>query len=640
MRNFHLIIYFLFLISNSLYSQDLNTMVLMSIDDDKITVKEFLRSYNKNFDLVKEKNKGELEYYLNLYSNFKLKLKEARALGYDKKDDYIKEFNLYKNQLSKAYLTDNEVTDDLIKQAYERTFNEVRVQHILVKLNPGKDTLDAYNQITLYKKRFENETFSDLKLSIHNGKSTFVEDLGYFSAFKMVYDFENVAFNTPVNEISSPFKTQFGYHILKVLDKRPSKGSVQVSHIMISNSNSTKISPEDRINQIYNSISNGASFEDLAKKFSDDKSSASKGGLMNPFSSGDINSEIFVDTAFSLKDIGQISKPIKTQFGWHILKLISKNPIKPFDEIKSDIEKKVKRDSRSKIIRKKMLTKLKLSYNIFEPVLKDYLKEIVLNEDRFILSNEGLSNDNLFLKIESKSYKVQDFLNFLNSNFKAYKRSKNFDAFINTQYLNFLDQALFDYKENNLANENQEYADVLREYEEGLLLFDIMEEKIWNESKNDSIGLRKYYNLNLENYKSKFNISATTINSPSKKLLKEVLRDLDNGISSDSIIKKFRKKNLIINSGKFNLDDPLLPQDPQFRKNINKHKIYKLQNGYVVVNIDEVIPSKILSFDEVKGSVIADFQTVLESKWIDKLRSKYKLIVYNDVLQKLKRFLN
>ena len=266
---------------------------------------------------------------------------------------------------------------------------------------------------------------------------------------------------------------------------------------------------------------------------------------MNPFSSGDINSEIFVDTAFSLKDIGQISKPIKTQFGWHILKLISKNPIKPFDEIKSDIEKKVKRDSRSKIIRKKMLTKLKLSYNIFEPVLKDYLKEIVLNEDRFILSNEGLSNDNLFLKIESKSYKVQDFLNFLNSNFKAYKRSKNFDAFINTQYLNFLDQALFDYKENNLANENQEYADVLREYEEGLLLFDIMEEKIWNESKNDSIGLRKHYNLNLENYKSKFNISATIINSPSKKFLQDVVSDLDNGISSDSIIKKFRKKILL-----------------------------------------------------------------------------------------------
>ena len=187
-----------------------------------------------------------------------------------------------KKQLSKAYLTDKEVTDNLVEEAYYRTANEVKVQHILVKLNPGQDTLDAYKKINLLKKRFNDETFLNLKSSVHDGKDIFVEDLGYFSAFKMVYDFENVAFNTPINEISNPFKTQFGYHVLKVLDKRPSKGSVQVSHIMISNSNSTKISPEDRINQIYNSILNGASFEDLAKQFSDDKSSASRGGLMNP----------------------------------------------------------------------------------------------------------------------------------------------------------------------------------------------------------------------------------------------------------------------------------------------------------------------------------------------------------------------
>jgi peptidyl-prolyl cis-trans isomerase SurA len=229
---------------------------------------------------------------------------------------------------------------------------------------------------------------------------------------------------------------------------------------------------------------------------------------------------------------------------------------------------------------------------------------------------------------------------FLNSNFRSYDKSKNIEDFLNKQYSVFLDQSLFNYKKDNLINENQDYANVLKEYEEGLLLFDIMEEKIWNGAKSDTIGLKKYYNSNLDSYKSKFDILATIINSPSKKLLKEVLRELDNGISSDSIIKKYTKKNLIINTGKFNLDDPLLPQNPKFKKNINKRKIYKLQTGYVIVNIDEVIPSKILSFDEVKGSVIADFQTVLESKWIDKLRFKYNLIVYNDVLDELKRFLN
>ena len=640
MRNLILFICLIFSLNNLLHSQDLSSKILMSIDEDKITVKEFLRVYNKNLDLVKDQNQKEVDYYLNLYSNYRLKLKEARALKYDQKQDYIKEFDSYKKQLSKAYLTDKEVTDNLVEEAYYRTANEVKVQHILVKLNPGQDTLDAYKKINLLKKRFNDETFLNLKSSVHDGKDIFVEDLGYFSAFKMVYDFENIAFNTPINEISNPFKTQFGYHVLKVLDKRPSKGSVQVSHIMISNSNSTKISPEDRINQIYNSISNGASFEDLAKQFSDDKSSASRGGLMNPFSSGDINSEIFVNTAFNLNSIGDISKPIKTQFGWHIIKLISKNSIKTFDEIKLDLGQKIKRDSRSRIIRKKMIDKLKHTYNVLEPGLAYINNGISINQDKFILLNESLTNSSIFIKIENKSYSVKDFLVFLNSNFRSYDKSKNIEDFLNKQYSVFLDQSLFNYKKDNLINENQDYANVLKEYEEGLLLFDIMEEKIWNGAKNDTIGLKKYYNSNLDSYKSKFNILATIINSPSKKLLKEVLGELDNGISSDSIIKKFSNKNLIINSGKFNLDDPLLPQVPQFRKNINKHKIYKLQTGYVVVNIDEVVPSKILSFDEVKGSVIADFQTLLESKWIDKLRSKYNLIVYNDVLDELKRFLN
>ena len=287
-----------------------------------------------------------------------------------------------------------------------------------------------------------------------------------------------------------------------------------------------------------------------------------------------------------------------------------------------------------------MIDKLKHTYNVLEPGLSLINNEISIDQNKFILSNGNLTNSSIFIKIENKSYSVKDFLVFLNSNFRSYDKSKNIEDFLNKQYSVFLDQSLFNYKKDNLINENQEYANILKEYEEGLLLFDIMEEKIWNGAKNDTIGLKKYYNSNLDNYKSKFNILATIINSPSKKLLKEVLKELYNGISSDSIIKKFRKKNLIINSGKFDLDDPLLPQDPQFRKNVNKHKIYKLKTGYVVVNIDEVIPSKILSFDEVKGSVIAEYQTVLESKWIDKLRSKYNLIVYNDVLDELKRFLN
>jgi peptidyl-prolyl cis-trans isomerase SurA len=293
---------------NFTIAQSIDSENLMTIGGETISVKEFLRVYNKNIDLVQDESQKNIDYYLNLYTNYKLKLKEARTLGFDKKDSYKKEFESYKNQLSKAYTTDKEVTETLVKEAYNRTTSEVKAHHILVRIQPGQDTLAAYEKIKALRSRMVKEDFTSLRTALHDGKSVFVEDLGYFSAFKMVYDFENAAFNTPLGQTSKPFRTQFGYHVVKVLDKRPSKGKVQVAHIMIANNQKdSTLVPENRIKEIYRSIQEGDSFESLAKQFSDDKSSAAKGGVMNPFKSGDIRSEIFVNTAFGLKEIGAIS---------------------------------------------------------------------------------------------------------------------------------------------------------------------------------------------------------------------------------------------------------------------------------------------------------------------------------------------
>ena len=307
--------FILFVLSiNILNSQDLDSKTLMTIGNQNISVKEFLRVYNKNINLVQDQNQKDIDYYINLYSKYKLKLIEAKELGYDLKDSYKKEFKSYKNQLSNAYTTDKEVTESLVKEAYNRTANEIKAQHILVRFQDNQDSLLAYEKIQSLRSRLINEDFLNLRSLLHDGKSIFVEDLGYFSAFKMVYEFENAAFNTLVGQTSTPFRTQFGYHVVKVLDTRPSRGKVQVAHIMISNTQKdSSLVPEIRINELYNSLIQGSSFETLAKQFSDDKSSASKGGVMNPFKSGDINSEVFVDTAFNLNEIGSMSKPIQTQ---------------------------------------------------------------------------------------------------------------------------------------------------------------------------------------------------------------------------------------------------------------------------------------------------------------------------------------
>ncbi len=623
---------------NFTIAQSIDSENLMTIGGETISVKEFLRVYNKNIDLVQDESQKNIDYYLNLYTNYKLKLKEARTLGFDKKDSYKKEFESYKNQLSKAYTTDKEVTETLVKEAYNRTTSEVKAHHILVRIQPGQDTLAAYEKIKALRSRMVKEDFTSLRTALHDGKSVFVEDLGYFSAFKMVYDFENAAFNTPLGQTSKPFRTQFGYHVVKVLDKRPSKGKVQVAHIMIANNQKdSTLVPENRIKEIFRSIQEGDSFESLAKQFSDDKSSAAKGGVMNPFKSGDIRSEIFVNTAFGLKEIGAISEPIQSQFGWHILKLISKTPVEPYEQIKVDLEQKVKRDARSKVIRQKMLEKLKQQYTISQPSLESVVAKIQKNDADDTWEVEASMEPQVFLKIESQELSYRDFLDLLNKNKRSFKASTGKSKFISNQYALFLGNNLFQYKKNNLINENEDYANVLKEYEEGLLLFDIMENKIWKGAQLDSIGLKSYYNENTSKFKSNSKITATIARSNKKKKLKAVKKMWSQGFSTDAISQKLNERDqaLIFSSGDFEIDSPLIPKNMVFNKGISE--IYSLDDNYVLLNISNIETPQILSFEDAKGAVISKYQSVLESKWLETLRNKYPIVVNEKILSDLKK---
>ena len=638
MIRFFLVLNLLIGFVNFTIAQSIDSENLMTIGGETISVKEFLRVYNKNIDLVQDESQKNIDYYLNLYTNYKLKLKEARTLGFDQKESYKKEFESYKNQLSKAYTSDKEVTETLVKEAYNRTANEVKAQHILVRIQPGQDTLAAYEKIQALRPRMIKEDFKSLRTALHDGKSIFVEDLGYFSAFKMVYDFENAAFNTPLGQTSKPFRTQFGYHVVKVLNKRPSKGKVQVAHIMIANTqNDSTLVPENRIKEIYRSIQEGDSFESLAKQFSDDKSSAAKGGVMNPFKSGDIRSEIFVNTAFGLKDIGAISEPIQTQFGWHILKLISKTPVEPYEKIKVDLEQKVKRDARSKIIRQKMLEKLKQQYKISQPSLKSVAALIEINDADDTWMVEASIEPQVFLKIESQEFLYKDFLDLLNKNKRSFNVSTGKSKFISKQYTLFLENNLFQYKKNNLINENEDYANVLKEYEEGLLLFDIMENKIWKGAQLDSIGLKSYYNENTSKFKSNSKITATIARSNKKKKLKAVKKLWSQGLSTEAISQKLNKRDqvLIFSSGDFEIDNPLIPKNMVFNKGISE--IFSLDDNYILLNISNIETPQILSFEDAKGAVISNYQNVLEFEWLETLRNKYPIVINDDILNDLKK---
>ena len=230
-----------------------NSKVLLSVEDEDVTTNEFMKLYNKNLDLVKDESQKELDNYLQLFIDYKLKLKEAKRLGFDNDATYKREFQNYKKQLTKNYINDNEVTETMVQEAYDRSLYDVKASHILILNDPQvEDTLVAYNKLLEYRKVLQEEGFEGAKSKFHDGKKVLVEDLGYFSVFKMVYDFESKAYNTKPGEVSMPFKTQFGYHVVRIDDKRLSKGKVTVAHIMISNKQKdSTLNIKERIDNIY-----------------------------------------------------------------------------------------------------------------------------------------------------------------------------------------------------------------------------------------------------------------------------------------------------------------------------------------------------------------------------------------------------
>src|SRR5690606_34475205 len=321
--------------------------VLMTIEGKPVYANEFKRVYKKNLDLVQEESQKDMDGYLQLFIDYKLKIKEAEAQGLAEKESYKNELSKYRDQLSRNYLFEDKVTAELAQEAYLRGKEESDASHILIRVDyeaMPQDTLAAYNKIkSIREKALKGEDFDQLAktYSEEPGAKTRGGNLGYFSVFSMVYPFETAAYNTKVGNISEIVRTSFGYHILKVNDRREKLPKISVSHIMISDKKGAKsFNPEERINELYTMLQQGESFESLAKQFSDDKNSAVKDGKLTPFSKGDLRAPEFEDMAYSLKTVGEISKPVKTDFGWHIIRLDEKLAVETFEQQKENLDKK------------------------------------------------------------------------------------------------------------------------------------------------------------------------------------------------------------------------------------------------------------------------------------------------------------
>ena len=646
-----LLIFGFLLVQSFLFAQ--TKEVLFTIDNHPYYTDEFVRVYNKNLDLVKDDSQKDLDKYLDLFLGYKLKVEKANKIGLQHGTNYQNELKSYRNQLAKNYVNDSKVTNELVHEAYDRMKQEVRASHILVLVDEGalpQDTLKAYNKVLDIKKRLDagedfvtvaQQTSEDPSVKENNG------DLGYFSAFRMVYPFENAAYKTNVGQVSKPFRTRFGYHIIKVVDKRMNRGEVTVAHIMIVKPNVPDAAQHEKakatIDDIYKKIKQGEVFETLAQQFSEDKSSAGKGGVLQRFGSGQLSSEEFENVAFSLVNKNDISAPFQSQFGWHIVKLIDKHPVRTFEEMKTELEEKIRKDERSLLITNSLAKKLRAKYTITKDQKALAKVKSLVTDDFYNQTWEQPAsmkdiNVNLLTIDKAKKINTPAFINFVYSQQKANIKTKPVTKLVDELFEKFTDEQVINYYNENLENEFPEFRYVMDEYRDGLMLFDLMEKEIWNRAKSDTTGLMNFHKANIQNYQWKKRHNVDILSSTDKTTIEKAQKFLKKGKSIEYIkqqLNKDGKVNVMVKSGLYEEDYDVLAQYPNVGTGVTS--VVVKDKYYFVVNVKNTKEAEAKEFLDCKGKVISDYQQYLENNWVDELKKEFQISVNNDVFAKVKQ---
>ncbi len=648
MKNFLSLLILVLLSASTVFSQN-KKEVLMTIDGKPVYANEFTRVYKKNLDLVQDESQKDIDGYMDLFIDYKLKIAEAEAQGLDKESAYKSEFSKYRDQLSRNYLFEDKVTEELAKEAYERGREDISASHILIRVDyesVPQDTLAAYNKIKSIRERaLKGEDFTQLAktYSEEPGAKESGGNLGYFSVFSMVYPFENAAYNTKVGEISKITRTSFGYHILKVNDRRAKLAKIAVSHIMISDKKGARtFNPEERINELYTLLKQGESFESLAKQFSDDKNSAVKGGKLNAFTKGDLRAPEFEDAAYDLKNIGDLSKPVKTDFGWHIIRLDEKLPAESFEQQKESLEKKVTEGDRSKIVTNAINNKIKEKYGFKKgesilPYFDTYVSDDVLKR-KWEMTPIPTSEEKTLFTIGDKKVNYTDFANFIAGRQKTTRPYKQKEALLVDLYDEFETENLKDYFKEHLEDENEDYAAILTEYRDGLLIFDVMNKNIWQKAKNDSIGLKAYFNKTKQDYQWKQRVDAEIYSATSEMFAQQIQKMLSEGKTAEEIkavINTNEKVNVLITPGLFEVGQHGLPNDFDVKEGVSK--VYASNDSFVVINVKQIMAPGEKSLEDVMGKVLSNYQNDIETRWIQDLRSKYKVEVDKKTLKHVKK---
>lgn len=620
--------------------------IILTVENEKVTKEDFesiFRKNNRDSVITSE----SLDEYMELFINFKLKVREAKDLGMDTVSSFVRELDGYRRQLSRPYLTDSDLLDDLIKQAYERKKTEVRASHILIKLEPTaspEDTLRAYERIMKLRKQIVGGAdFSTVAKSKSGSEDPSVQDnggdLGYFTVFQMVYPFEEAAYNLPVGDVSMPVRTRYGYHLVKVTDKRQARGEVLVAHIMVrvadAQNQEEMIEAEKKAREIYSQLQAGADFSELALKYSDDKTTSRKGGELPWFGTGKMVSE-FEEVAYQTAQ-GQISEPFKTQYGWHIVKKLEDKAIPPFEDQQSELKSKVSRDTRADVTRKSFINKMKAEYKFIE--FKETFSKVIKAADTniyegYLKVNEKLLNERL-MTIDGQPYLVSAFIDYVG--LRKQNRKLLPAEIVKQRYDEWVDERILDYEDSRLEQKHNAFRLLMNEYRDGILLFELTDQKVWSKAVKDSVGLEAFYASHKEQFMWPERAKVRIFQCANAKVAKKVRKMAKKKKASDVIKAAFNKESNLtvsVEEGVFTREDKEILSKMVWTKGVAEP--VTMDNQTFVIDFIDVMPPQPKALDEARGLITAEYQNYLEKQWIAELRAKYKYTVNKNILHSIK----
>ena len=623
---------------------------ILEIDNQTVNKIEFEQIYWKN---KKEKiaTKEDLDEYIQLFINFKLKVIAAEDLGLDTTKKFIDELSGYRVQLEKPYLIDTSINEDLINEAYYRTINEVNASHIMTKLGPNprsEDTLKAFNKI----KDIRNKIISG-KVGFEEAAEELSEDpyarsskgnLGYFNAFKMLYSFECAAYNTPIGKISDIVRTKYGYHIVKPNSIRKAKGRVKTSHIMITTSLKTENNlSKEKINAIYKDlVEKTKTFEELAVEFSEDRKSAKNGGEIGWINSGGNFYPEFEEAVFSLNIDGEFSKPFKTPNGWHIVKRLNYEPVGDLKSMSYNLKNKIQKDARAQKTKSSFIDKLKIEYQLKNMLNMKELITIIKNKNfnyENMEANKKIKTiKNTLLTFSNISCTNYDYIEYLLKS-KSIEKNKIDQNLIKQQFEKFINQKIIDFEKTQLEAKHPDFKALMKEYRDGILLFEISDQKIWTKAIKDTAGLKEFYALNKATWIWPNRVNGTLFTSESKKTLKKVSSlKTKKSLSNDSIMSILNKDNL------FNLKYENKIIDDFSKYNLTFDQLNKGYNGpfnyeekLVLIYVEEKLPQRNKELKEAEGIIVSAYQNYLEDQWLTRLKKNHTITINHNTLYSIKQ---